>query len=185
MKKILALLLAAVMCLSFAACGESKSEYVIKLENLINEIGEVTIESETKIMEAEQLYSFLSDDDKKQVSNYSVLQSAREEFDSLTPVVNKDNVIGTWYFTTGWINSSLMERIEIYKGGTAKGCEKGKDISEHWYEYTWEIVDDVLQLKGQDFAGFSGAVHSFTLEMNGDTAELHSTDGQIILTNDN
>jgi len=185
MKKILALLLAAVMCLNIAGCSESKGEYVIKLENLINEIGEVTFESETKINEAEQFYSFLSEDDKKQVSNYSVLQSAREEFDSLTPVVNKDNVIGTWYFTTGWIESSLMERIEIYKGGTAKGCEQGEDISKRWYDYTWEIVDDVLQLKGRGLFGESGAVLSFTLEMNGDTAELHSTDGQIILTNDN
>ena len=49
MKKILVLLMVASMCISLVACGNSenssKSKYVLEVEKLINEIGDISIES--------------------------------------------------------------------------------------------------------------------------------------------
>ena len=49
----------------------------------INEIGEVTLESESKIVAAEALYAELSDDQKTLVTNYETLTAARAKYDAL------------------------------------------------------------------------------------------------------
>jgi len=76
MKKTIALLLVLVMCLSLCACG--KSEEVIAVEEKIASIGEVTIDKADVIMEANQAYAALSDEDKKKVENFDALQNAME-----------------------------------------------------------------------------------------------------------
>lgn len=49
----------------------------------INEIGEVTLESESKIVAAEALYAELSNDQKTLVTNYETLTAARAKYDAL------------------------------------------------------------------------------------------------------
>ena len=58
MKKILCLLLAAAMVLSLAGCG--KSEAAQAVDDLIAAIGEVTLDSESAIREAEQAMAALT-----------------------------------------------------------------------------------------------------------------------------
>lgn len=80
MKRLIACLLAAVMCLALAACGVS--EEVRSAEDMIAAIGEVTLESEEAIAAAESAYDALPDADKNKVSNYADLTAAREAFDA-------------------------------------------------------------------------------------------------------
>lgn len=84
MKKIIALMLCAVVLLSLCACGKSKEAQ--NVDDLILAIGEVSIDSAEKIAVAEEAYNALSDKDKSKVENFSVLNDAiislrRAQFD--------------------------------------------------------------------------------------------------------
>ena len=56
---------------------------VDRVISLINQIGEVDLDSEPRIIEAEEAYNKLSDSQKEKVTNYSVLVEARETYDQL------------------------------------------------------------------------------------------------------
>lgn len=104
MKKLFALLMAAVMCFSLAACGglpseqndekvsavtdatknvEESEDKVSEVIALIDAIGEVSLDSKEKIDEAEKAYNALASDKKSEVSNYDVLEKAISTYDSL------------------------------------------------------------------------------------------------------
>lgn len=74
MKKVITLVLCAVMLLTLCACGKSKEAQ--NVDNLILAIGEVSIDSAEKIAVAEEAYDALSDKDKSKVENYSILNDA-------------------------------------------------------------------------------------------------------------
>lgn len=80
MKKIISLLLIAVMCLSLSAC---KSEEVKAVEEAISAIGVVSLDSEKAIIDAEKAFAALSEDDKNKVSNYNSLLEARSKYDDI------------------------------------------------------------------------------------------------------
>lgn len=85
MKKIISLVL-VVLCLVLSACGNSepqKSEAVSSAEKAISSIGEVTLESEKAIKNAEKMYNLLTDAEKAEVSNRLALANARETFEKL------------------------------------------------------------------------------------------------------
>ena len=84
MKKVITLVLCAVMLLTLCACGKSKEAQ--NVDDLILAIGEVSIDSAEKIAVAEEAYNALSDKDKSTVENFSVLNDAiislrRAQFD--------------------------------------------------------------------------------------------------------
>lgn len=70
-------LLLAILC----ACG--KSEEAQHADNLIAEIGSVTLESEKAILEAEQAVAFLSEKDQRKMENLEVLYAARSAYNEL------------------------------------------------------------------------------------------------------
>ena len=82
MKKLIALAMAAVMCLSFTACTP-KSQEVKQTEIMIRAIEEVTDQSGEDIVLAEHMYHNLSAEEKGQVKNYSSLTQAREKYNQL------------------------------------------------------------------------------------------------------
>ncbi|MCR5349773.1 MAG: hypothetical protein K6E20_02155, partial [Acholeplasmatales bacterium] len=61
--------------------------------NAINAIGEVTLDSEDAILQAEYIYSTLNSTQKTQVTNYETLQTARETYDSLVAVNNVETLL--------------------------------------------------------------------------------------------
>jgi len=63
-----------------AGCQSKKAKEV---EEKISVIGEVTLDSENAITEAEMAFEALSEGDAKKVENSEVLQQAREKYDSL------------------------------------------------------------------------------------------------------
>ena len=77
---ILFILVVATVCL-LSGCG--KSDEVVVVEYLINQIGTVTLDSKESIDDAKEAYEKLSDSDKKVVKNYEILTSAQTEFDKL------------------------------------------------------------------------------------------------------
>lgn len=62
MKRLLSLTLTLVMVFSLSACG--KSEAAKGVDDQINAIGEVTLDSESKITEAESALAALSQEDR-------------------------------------------------------------------------------------------------------------------------
>lgn len=84
MKKLIALLMALVMCLSLCACG--KSDAVKAVQKAISEIGEVTYSSGSVITEAQQLYDELSEAEQKTVKNLDVLTEAQEKYNEIVLV---------------------------------------------------------------------------------------------------
>lgn len=81
MKKLLLVMLSVMVMLSFAACGKSEAAQVT--DDLIAAIGEVTLNSEAKIVAAEEALDSLSSDDKEQVENKATLIAARATYDEL------------------------------------------------------------------------------------------------------
>lgn len=81
MKKILLWVLAGAMMLSLAACG--KSEAAKAVDDQIAAIGEVTLESETAISEAEAAVDALADEDREQLDNVDKLEQARADYEAL------------------------------------------------------------------------------------------------------
>ena len=110
MKRWIAVLLTIVLCLGLCACGEtggsgkkssgaSDAEKEISAEakacaELIEAIGEVSLDSEEAIKKAEEAYAKLADDDKKEISDdAAALETARKTFDGLVKQAKVDNVI--------------------------------------------------------------------------------------------
>ena len=73
MKRLLSLTLTLVMVFSLSACG--KSEAAKGVDDQINAIGEVTLDSESKITEAESALAALSQEDRDQVDGAGELKT--------------------------------------------------------------------------------------------------------------
>ena len=80
MKKLTALLLGFLLVLSLTACKSSEAQAV---DDLIEEIGEVTLESGSAITAAEKAYKKLIERHAGQVEFLDELEEAREEYDRL------------------------------------------------------------------------------------------------------
>lgn len=79
MKKVMAIILTFVMCLSLCACGKSKN--ATECEQLINAIGEVSVDSGEAIEVAEKAYNILSEKEKDSISeSANRLTEYREEY---------------------------------------------------------------------------------------------------------
>lgn len=104
-----------ITCMLLSACG--KSEAVKQTEELINSIGEVSLESEEAIIEAETAYNDLSDQEKEKVENNSLLTSAREKVDLLikeTEPFHEFSKDMTYKEVVEFFNDNIRERDEDY-----------------------------------------------------------------------
>ncbi len=81
MKRLLLILMITVMCMFVSSCG--KSEAASNVDNLILEIGEVTLESGDKIIAAEEAAGNLKESEYSQLEQLSVLEEARTTYDQL------------------------------------------------------------------------------------------------------
>ena len=81
MNKTLVFILALCLCVGLCAC--SKSENVIRVEALIDNLGAITLESEGEIEKAMKAYNSLTDKEKKSVENYAILEESVAELDKL------------------------------------------------------------------------------------------------------
>ncbi len=110
MRKIVALVLCAVMLLSLCACGKSKK--VQNVDDLILAIGEVSLDSADKIETAETAYAELSEKDKETVENYSILLDARKTYDIKKEEARQEAVQKILESINDTILDAEMERAE-------------------------------------------------------------------------
>lgn len=80
--RIITVMFTAVM-LAVLCCG-CMSEEAKQVQDLIEDIGVVTLESGEEIAVAEASYASLTDRDKSAIRNYDTLTAAREKYDDLT-----------------------------------------------------------------------------------------------------
>ena len=78
MKQIIALILTLAICMCLCACGKSPS--VLAVENAIQAIGEVSIDSKNAIETAVNLYNALPSKEKDQIDNYYILEQAQKQY---------------------------------------------------------------------------------------------------------
>ena len=121
MKKSVAIALVLCMTFMLIACGKSKD--VQTVEDAINAIGEVTLESESLIKNAEKLYGILTDSEKSSVSNRLTLVEAREKFDELR--------MQKVYENSELVYKKLNEVVEI--------CMYGMDVV--YDAWSWGIYE--------------------------------------------
>lgn len=81
MRRLIAFLLVVLMCIVLCACGKSQS--VKDVEEIIDAIGDVTLDSEEIILKAERMYDYLTESEKSKVENKGLLVEARYAYDSL------------------------------------------------------------------------------------------------------
>lgn len=82
MKNLKVLMMVLAMGLVLCACG--KSEAATECEEMIDAIGEVTLDSEADIVEAEDAYWALSDEEQESIEDsFAALEEAREVLDEL------------------------------------------------------------------------------------------------------
>lgn len=89
-KRLAALIMALVLALALTACG--KSEAAKAVDDMIDSIGEVTVDSGSAITAAEEAFAALSAEDQKDV-NQGKLQTARDTYEQLLLQVQADEVM--------------------------------------------------------------------------------------------
>ena len=143
MKKVLTLMLAAALTLSLTACG-GKSDAAKAVDEQIAAIGEVTLESESKIAAAEDAAAALQEEDKKQLDNLESLTEARAAYDSLVLEAEADEIeaaisaIGTVTLESG---DSISSAESAYMGASAEVQALVENISE--LESAKETLDNL------------------------------------------
>ncbi len=132
MKKIISLILALVMCLSLCACG--KSEAVVKVEELISAIGEVSLESKSAIESAQEAFNALSEEEKAEVENYYVLVESHDAFKQLEEIEAQ---------------RLLEETYDNIKAAWIIADQIGTGIYNVWHGWVWEKEE--MSSKGLQF----------------------------------
>lgn len=120
MKRLTALILALVMILSLAACGEKKSQAATDADGIIDAIGEVTLDSGATIEAAESAVSALSDEERETLTNLSVLTAAREQYDALV-IVNDIDSLGEITLSSG----TALEAVRAEYDAASEAVQSG------------------------------------------------------------
>lgn len=81
MKRVSLILVIVIICLPLFSCG--KSEEATNVDNMILEIGEITLESGDKITNVEEAVRKLNEDDYKQLKYITTLEEARNSYNNL------------------------------------------------------------------------------------------------------
>ena len=161
MKRAIAILLALLMVLSLAACGggnntpdtpadnssstTGKSENVLNVETLIDAIGEVTVKSEDTIALAEKEYGYLTDTEKEEVSNRTILLRARDAYDEVV----YQYLLGVWKNET----SSYNYAFELLDGNSFRYTDDYYGHSRNLYG-DWSYADGKVTFEFDSILGF-------------------------------
>ena len=119
MKKLLILLLSAMLVLSLSACG--KSEAAKAVDDQISAIGQVTLDSEPQIAAAEEAVAALSEEDRKQLDNTGTLEKARTDYEALvlaSEAAKVDEAIGAIGTVTLDSGDAIKAARSLYDGSS-------------------------------------------------------------------
>lgn len=153
MKRLLSLMLALIMVWSLSACG--KSEAAKGVDDQIAAIGEVTLDSESKIIEAEDALAGLAKEDKDQVEGAGELAKARTAYEALV-VEEAINAIGTVTLDSG---AAISAARAAYDGASAEVQAAVTNADQ--LDAAETAISD---LRVQQVAGMIDAIGEVTLE---------------------
>ena len=105
-----------------------RSPEVVKVDNQILEIGTVTLDSGSKISEAESAVKGLKKGDQEKLENLSKLKDARKKFNSLYNQKEAESII------------ALIEKIDLSK----KGCGKAIEAAREAYSTSTDAVKKLV-----------------------------------------
>ena len=128
MKKRFSLLLITCIAILMTACG--KSEEAVAVENKINAIGSVSLDSVAAIEDAENAYSALTDKQKEEIENYSTLTSARTDWNNLFEKEIDDTVV------------VMNENFILGRSVCAKIAYIWSEYSPNYVQYLFMSVED-------------------------------------------
>ncbi len=144
MKKIIPLLLIlTVLLTAFSGC--KKSEEVKQCEELISQLGDITLDSLEAIEKAEKAYGMLSGEDKGDVKNFDKLTEARKEYNALKEFSDAANEFTTLidrvfkdYSVTADVIYTAFEELS---GKLEQAPKKSKDKYQALYDTAKEKFD--------------------------------------------
>ena len=122
-KKVAIVLVLLVFVCMMIACGKSREAK--NVEQLIRDIGTVTIDSEDAISVAEKAYNDLPEELKGQVGNYDSLLEARSTYDSLE-AKEVDDLISSIGKVTLDSLSKIQEAEELYQK-----CHRKENVNNY------------------------------------------------------
>ena len=150
MKKLLLILFTASLALALTACG--KSEAAKAVDDQIAAIGEVTLESEQQIADAEAAVAALAEEDLKQLDNQDKLVQARADYEALVveeaagKVEEAIAAIGTVTLDSG---EAIANARSLYDGSSAEvqaAVENAADLEAAEASLTDLQVKEVTRL---------------------------------------
>lgn len=143
MKKTVALLFALSIVFVLCACGgqststeleDNRSDEVKNVERLIAAIGEVSLEREKYITDAEQAYAALLEADKELVENAAELKAARDTFTELLRL--EADQVNQAISAIGHVNVDKEDQIAEAEASYAALPERAKAMVENYKELT-------------------------------------------------
>lgn len=142
------IILFITFCLT--SCFQSKESKAC--DQLISEIGNITLQSEKAINDAEKAYTELSDKDRKTLKNYQVLLQARDEYNQLIDENNAsivENLIDSIGIVTIDAEDKIKKARDQYNKQTKKVKELIKNINkltEAEFQYSQIRINNVNEL---------------------------------------
>lgn len=108
-KRLYMLMLAVILCFGLYGCGEAK-----EVEDQINALGEITLDSMDALDEIARSYAELTESQRKQVKNYALYEQAVEEYDELV-YANIDEIFLDLRLTKYNEKDNLIKGLNKYK----------------------------------------------------------------------
>jgi len=160
MKKRIAVLLA--ICLtSLMLCGCGKNSNVMKAEELIAAIGEVSMESETAIIAARVYYDTLSEQEQSKVETYDLLLEAENAFSELQYEEIYEKAVS---YRKAVNLSAAYEELQKLPADFKNTQEMLDEITPYLaFEGKWVIDNSSLRIQGGRGYGFPWGEYVFSV----------------------
>lgn len=157
MKRTILILLSVCMLLLVSCGGTTKSEAAIMVDELIMDIGTVSLNSITQIEKAERYYEGLTETQKDEVENYLVLMEARDIYNELLEaskvIVELTPENFEQYFLINVYCTDFVQGSSHPLGGyNSSSVNVHVDISPLNSDYSYENISVTLKL----WHGFTG-----------------------------
>lgn len=165
MKKNIVFLIA--LCALLCSC--SKSEAAISVDNMILEIGEVTLESRDKITDAEEAVEDLKKTEYNQLEHISILEEARKTYEHLLEEKQREenekkiSQIETAIDTIGVVTLDKQSAIKDIRTQYTWANEEVKAGIEN-YEILEQAEEQISILKVQNVINLIDQIGKVTLD---------------------
>ncbi|MBR3975566.1 MAG: hypothetical protein IKJ88_06880 [Clostridia bacterium] len=161
MKRIVALSLILVMALSLFGCGKSKAAGAF--DDLVKAIGTVSLESEAAIVEAENAYNALTDEEKESVAKSNTsLAEMRAEYERLVEQDAKIKAVVALVDAIGEVTVDSNEAISAAEAAYEALSEEEKgmvaDVAQKLAEYREKYDTEMVAARVEEVTNAIDAI---------------------------